>query len=101
MKFDVEIPDPVLRAVLRSATVSKFWARELAVLPSPGIAFEVVVRATHERRIVTWEQLAIGLGAMARNAPKQFGELLTGDWDAWTADALVQVSAFGEVRYAG
>lgn len=40
-----------------------------------------------------------GLHAMSVRAPKRFGELLSGEDDAHTADVFVQCCLFGEVKY--
>lgn len=40
-----------------------------------------------------------GLDLMAKEYPTPLADLMTGDYDAETADILLQLSCFGEVRY--
>ena len=45
------------------------------------------------------EQWATGLRLMAERYPRKFAELVEGTGDATTGDVLIQLAAFGELRY--
>ena len=44
-------------------------------------------------------QWAIGLRLMAERYPRNFAELVSGTGDCTTGDVLIQLAAFGELRY--
>lgn len=51
------------------------------------------------RRISLEDQWAAALRLMAERHPQKFAELITGTGDFTTGDVLIQLAAFGEVRY--
>ena len=50
-------------------------------------------------RIQLREQWAAGLRLMAQKYPRKFAEVVDGTGDATTGDVLIQLAAFGELRY--
>jgi hypothetical protein len=50
-------------------------------------------------RISIKEQWASELRFMAERYPRKFAELVDGTGDATTGDVLIQLAAFGELRY--
>lgn len=50
-------------------------------------------------RIQLREQWAAGLRLMAQKYPRRFAEVVEGTGDATTGDVLIQLAAFGELRY--
>lgn len=43
--------------------------------------------------------ILVGVRTMLRISPKQFGAMMSGDGDDWTADVFLQCCLFDEVRY--
>jgi hypothetical protein len=85
------------------ARVTAFWtparggsANELAT--DLHLVCDLVDLETGER-IALRERWAAGLRLMAERYPRKFAELITGTGDCTTGDVLIQLAAFGEVRY--
>jgi hypothetical protein len=112
MKLEVMIPtltifDTIVSGVEGGiqywAKVESFWtpactstANELGT--DLRLACDLVELETGER-IALREQWAAGLRLMAERYPRRFAELVNGTGDGTTGDVLIQLAAFGELRY--
>ena len=88
----------------------QYWAR-VACWGRPGrtveraeldgvvrFACDLVVHDTGERPVLR-DQWVAGLRLMAERNPRRFAEVVDGTGDARTGDVLIQLTAFGELRY--
>ena len=85
------------------ASVTSVWAPARAVGTGDfqtdlKLVCELIELDTGER-IELREQWAAGLRLMAQKYPRRFAELVDGTGDATTGDVLIQLPAFGELRY--
>lgn len=73
------------------------WLHEYPL--SPGGKLIVWEQEEDKRHEFGLEQIRKGLDIMARDFPKHFGDIISENDDAITADVLVQCGIFGEVKY--
>ena len=112
MKLEVTIPtkavfDTVLSGVEGGiqywARVVAFWTPARSGTPDEcGTDVPLVcdlVELESAEQISLRDQWATGLRLMAERYPRKFAELVDGTGDATTGDVLIQLAAFGELRY--
>jgi len=89
----------------------QYWARVTSVwMPARAASagdFETDLKLVCDlieldtgERIKLREQWAAGLRLMAEKYPRKFAEVVDGTGDATTGDVLIQLAAFGELRYS-
>ena len=112
MKLEVTIPTKaVFDAVLSGAEGGiQYWARVVSLWTparsgSPDesetdlrLVCDLIEHDSAEP-ISLREQWATGLRLMAERYPRKFAELVDGTGDATTGDVLIQLAAFGELKY--
>lgn len=105
MKIQIEVPNEHIDAALAEPN-SRYWASE---------AVWKIVDGSHEGYLVRKHladdhlgpprielddrKLETALVLMASNHARNFGKLMTGCCDGETGDVLLQLMAFGEVKY--
>lgn len=112
MKFEMTIPPQNIIDTIMSGLDGgiQYWARA-ASWGKPAhtveraerdgvlrFACDLVVHDTGER-LVLRDQWVAGLRLMAELYPRRFAEVLDGSAAAQSGDVLIQLSAFGELRY--
>jgi hypothetical protein len=100
MKVTIEVPDDHVYGVLvDSGPAIAYWCR------SRMIGREDVWFVTcHDEpagieHTYSWSSIHEALAKMATLVPQQFAALVAGKYDRTTADVLIQIATFGEVRY--
>lgn len=101
MKITIEVPDVQINAALESPN-AKYWATSASWSPTYRSGFVVEMHGKDgksERHTLGIARLKAALAHMAVHRPDDLARLLDGTWDGETGDLLLQLMAFGEVRY--
>ncbi len=112
MKLELTVPALAVYDAVVSGLEGgiQYWARVTSVWAPARAAgtgdFETdlklvcdLVELDTGERIKLREQWATGLRLMAEKYPRRFAEVVDGTGDATTGDVLIQLAAFGELRY--
>jgi hypothetical protein len=97
MKIKIDIPDKHINGALAEPR-SRYWASEAKWDPEEreGYAIE---RESGERHQLGSSKLQAALIHLAERRPTDLAALLSGNYDGETGDILLQLMAFGEVRF--
>lgn len=89
-----------LDALVRNAVEQGiyYWAAKKSQRHPDG-HWSVVDADDDKRYHLTIRYLRLALQTMSEKYPKLFGRIVSGNTDADTDDALVQVACFGELKY--
>lgn len=101
MKLAIEIHDENIDGAL-AEPASRYWASEAEWRGAPlscGFVKEIIEGGKPMRHVLTPEKLQGALVKMAEKHPKHFERLWLGTYDGETGDVLLQLMAFGEVKY--
>lgn len=104
MRITIEVPDEHIDGALAEPS-SLYWALEASwrryndspegwVLERGGAA-----DGAAERHLLGAARLKKALGLMYHVRPVQFAKLASGQYDGETGDLLLQLMAFGEMKY--
>lgn len=97
MRITIDVPDEVIDDVLCEPH-ARYWCREA----SWSAHFHVgacVDGETGAKFPLNRTVLKRALSLMATHHSRSFARLLSASWDGETGDILLQLMAFGEVRY--
>lgn len=100
MQITINVPDEHINGALAEPH-SRYWAREAGWDPetSAGFVYEPQDNGADARHVLNAAKLEKALWGMAEKYPRQFARLISGDYDGSTGDVLLQLMAFGELRY--
>ncbi len=98
MKITIEIPDENIHGAL-AGPHSGYWAKSCEWDPATCSGI-VVAHDCSDVVAMTPEKLQNALLLMSQHCPRHFSNLLaSGLYDGVTGDLLLQLIAFGELRY--
>lgn len=102
IKIEVEIPAERLDNYIRRADIAH-WG-EMKTWKPQKLELDLVVEndevPADQRKIrVGIAELQRGLAAMASRLPRHFLDFVTDEGDGYTGNILVQLAAFGEIRF--
>lgn len=99
MKITIEVPDETIESYLQSASSAiSGWAEKYEYGRAKG-SYIVKPHDDEETYRFGPAQIAAGLVVMAQDYPHHFADLMGRRGDMWTGHVLVQLAAFGELRY--
>lgn len=98
--FTIEISDDNIRGALTQPS-SSYWAKSCDLEFQNGTFSGYVVESdSGETHVLGDTKLARGIAAFAKLDDREhFGRLLDGSYDGGTGDILLQLIAFGEIKY--
>lgn len=101
MKITVDVPNAHIDNAL-AGPASHYWANEAAWTRYPDGPEGYVVEdgIPPARHTLGSAKLKTALTKMADEFPARFGRIKSGDSDALDGDVLLQLMAFGEVKYS-
>lgn len=112
-KFEVAVPQQNVNDVLINAYEGQscdYWAditarrqpwdkgHDGACLLNAG-SWTILDNETNKKHVITKVHVLRGMKALAKKYPHHFNDIVTGDYDNVTSDALVQCAVFGEIMY--
>ncbi len=97
MKIEIEVKDEHINGAL-AAPHSRYWAQDCEWTPGELQGFVV---AQDDPAVYGLDELRLrsALIQMAAQMPKSFAMLSSGNYDGVVGDSLLQLMAFGELRY--
>lgn len=94
MKLTIEVPDEHINGAL-AAPHSRYWADSAQWDPTKRSG----KNGQHAPIELNSHALKTALCLMATVCPRHFSRLMAGEYDGVTGDILLQLMAFGELRY--
>lgn len=98
MKIRIEVPNAHIDGALAEPH-SRYWASEARWVPRGLVGHVVDAEDCGKRYALNASKLKKALEVMAEKYPLPFAKLKSGDYDGPIGDLLLQLIAFGEVRY--
>lgn len=111
VQFPVTVPEETLHGLMASAVwASRYWASIKVLKKFNGLPAKIEITEDYDGdgpglvKEVEARDLALGLqrltAATFPSAMKHFADACAGEGDSLTADVVLQMTVFGEIRYS-